>query len=447
MCFPVENRNGTQGVSALSKGETTQLHFKVLNTSKLPVGKDSHSVRDQSGRKLNIDLKSGGFQREIKMLNPSKFVEINLSLECNGKKIRPCQSAGLQADIYIEALPCLSANGSIERSPTRLLAQRRIFVTSYQPKYIAGKPTDVILVTTTSTNADQVSAWESSFCDRLGLTHTLYSLSRYGHIDAQKSVEKFVLKGRLIIILNDAFIAHANVEGERYTTGRPSEFIQGVFGFDETTRFLVVGGENEVMEHISLRSASVCTIKGLEGHRDFATSEKPSRKTFKKELVEAFKQERVKGFSSSRVDPVCHVVQVKTRTFLIVEKSATTMERRSNQIKSWLNKNDKLRQYRVDGSAHEEPFLLQAGDSLDVKKGIRRKRFAIGKFRIYFGPPRCQNSLVCLEDEEQASNERSVPSTPHSIGSLTCVHSTMIAAPFPMRIKSYCHAIYSPSLK
>lgn len=465
MAFPVENKFGILGIHSLGCHETTMLRLKLENVSNQSLGRDSNSgralfvqmyyandkeyeipleslkVRGDRGKVLNIshNHRRRGHRKEILVLPRRGDTTIQLTLKLDDDDIRPCATAGLQADIYLQKIPTLHADGTFEVHTKKRLVQRRLFVASHQPKFVEDATSDVVLVTTTSSTADQVSAWESLVSDRLGLCHKVYSLSRYGHFDATKVAEREKLlksfSGNLVVVLNESYFTQPNVESARKTTLCPSQLMNSTFDFDESTRFLVVGGRKDAVDHLSPKASSINAIEAKK-MVDPVIHRNRNCKSFRDGQKTFIKTERKEGFTQERVSPSCEVVQVKTRTILRTPKKTRykqIVSARSKKLQDHLAQQDRLRHYRVEWKADDEPSQIVTSN------GWRRKCWQIGEFRVYIGPPRFQSSVVVLEGE--TSSGRDMLSDPDAIHNISTVYSTISAAPFEIRIKCYCRSM------
>jgi hypothetical protein len=463
MAFPIENRAGICGLHSLDVHETTVLLLKLHNISNQSFGSDSRSrrallvqiyhaeheiplrkivVRGDGGRIL--DVEGRGHRKEVFILPRRSDITIQLTLNLNADDIQPCERAGLQADVYLQKIPTLHRDGTTSTHREKRLVQRRLFVVSRQPKFAEDKDSDVVLVTTEANTAAQISAWESLVSEHLRLRSKIYSLSRYGHIDATQVGEEMSLReslsGKLVILLNEHYKPQPNVESERKKTRRPSQLINSLFDFDESTRFLVVGGQANAVEHMSPR---VTSVNSIEANKMASTmiEQKQNRKSFQNDLLYFVKKERSEGFPKERVAPSCKVIQVKTRTLFRTPKHSRfekTVTRRSQTLQKWLAKKDKLRHYRVEWQANDEPVPIGEEDG---RKGLRHKCWRIGEFRIYVGSPRFQNSMVLLGEETNTN----ILSTPEAIRSFSTLHSTISAAPFEMKMKCYAQSLHALS--
>jgi len=465
MAFPVENKAGILGIHSLGSHETTLLRLKLDNMSNQSLGSDSKcgralfvqlyyaddkeyeipvqslKVRGDRGKILNIsrDHRHRGHRKEILVLPRRSNTTIQLTFKLDDDDMRPCATAGLQADIYLQKIPTLHVDGTFEEHTKKRLVQRRLFVASHQPKFMELTKSDVVLVTTTASTADQVSAWESLVSQRLGLHPKVYSLSRYGHFDATKVAEhKRLLEsfsGNLVILLNEPYFAQPNVESERKTTCCPSQLMNSTFDFDKSTNFLVVGGRTDAVEHLSPKASSINAIEGKK-MADTVIHKNRNCKSFRDGLRGVIKMERKEGFPLERVAPSCEVVQVKTRTLLRTPKKSRYEQivlARSEKLKEHLAQQDKLRHYRVEWEAYDVPT------SVEVDNGWRHKCWRLGEFHIYIGPPRFQNSMVVLEGK--SSTSRANLSNPEVIHNLSTVHSTISALPLKTRLMCYCRSM------
>jgi hypothetical protein len=215
--------------------------------------------------------------------------------------------------------------------------------------------------------------------------------------------------------------------------------MNSVFDFDESTRFLVVGGQPDTVEHMSPKASSVNAIEATK-MGDTTIHQKQNRKTFRDDLTEFIETERAEGFAKERVAPVCDVVQVKTRTLFRTPKKSRyekIVSARSEKLQAWLARKDKLRHYRIEWEPSDTPTPVEG------QGGLRRKCWHVGEFRIFVGPPRFQNSIVLLGEEPNTS--RAILSTPKAIHSLPTIHSTMSAAPFEVKIKCFRRSLLARS--
>jgi len=326
-----------------------------------------------------------GFRKEIAFLPGGGDTTIRLSFKFNSDNIRPASRAALQADIYIQKIPTLLPDMTKITETKKKLIQRRIFVASCQPKFDDKSDANVVLVTTTGSKPDQVEAWETLFLDRLGFKSQVYSLSRYGHLDASKVPETRELKesvaDKLVVVLNEEYIPQPNAENTRKKSSRPSLFINSTYDFDPSTRFLVVGGDVKTVDHLSPEAMAVTKH----------TSESPNRKKFWADLGETLETERSKGFSPEREEPKCHIVTIKTRTaFRPGTKTVDRiLETRANRMAKKLKAQDALRPYMVEWAAHSDPHEVE-------KEGLMTL-WAIGEIRVRTGTPRSQDDVTMVE--------------------------------------------------
>jgi curved DNA-binding protein CbpA len=468
MAFPVENKAGILGIHSLGSRETTMLRLKLNNISNQSLGRNSRggralfvqlyyaddkeyeiplhvvTVRGDEGKILNIGPRHLGHRKEILILPRRSDTTIQLTFKFDDNQMRPCATAGLQADIFLQEIPTLHVDGTFEEHTKMRLVQRRLFIASHQPKFIECAESDVVLVTTTASAANQVSAWESLISERLGLRPKVYSLSRYGHIDATKATENKKLlesfSGNLVILLNEQFYAQPNVESQRKNTYFPSQLMNSTFDFKESTRFLVVGGRADAVEHMSPKASC---INAIEAKKMIGTAilKKQNCKTFRDEIRGFIETERAEGFAKDRVAPSCEVIQVKTRTLLRTPKKARAekiVSARSEKLQAFLAQQDKLRNYRVEWEARGAP------QAVEVNGGWRRKCWNIGEFRVYVGSPRFQNSMVLLEEE--SCDGRTILSSPKAIHNISTVYATISALPFETKIKCYCRSMRALSV-
>lgn len=460
MAFPIENRDGIRGVRSLAPQETTILELSLNNISNQSFGLQSETeralfvqfyyaddmdysiplkdirVRGDGGRVIDIDStkKPKGHRHHISFLPRAGDKNIQLSFKLAADEVPTCASAALQADIYIQKIPTLHPDGSFETHTQKRLMQRRQYVVSCQPKFVEEENSDVVLVTTTANNDKQVAAWEFLIKERLGLLPQVYSLSRYGHLDAGRSIESMEMESafsqKLVIVLNEQYCPQPNVEKRKRATCRPTKLLKSAYDFEQFTRFLVVGGGSKAVEHLSPRATCVNTVAAST--RNLAEIEtKPNRKSFRNDLAEALQNERGEGFQTERVAPVCHKVKIKTTTLFEpkAQKIEQILVKRTAKMKSWLKRQDALRPYVVEWENHESPVQLE--------KKTFRKSWEIGDLKVYTGPPRFQNSMVLVGEEGTGC----ALSTPVSIGSRSMLYSTLNAAHFRTKIRCLCRSL------
>lgn len=468
LAYPVENQDGVRGVRTLGPNETTFLEMTLVNTSRQSFGDHSGTaralfvqiyyaddqhyeiplehvrVRGDGGRIINIDPTRSpkGHRKTISFLAGQGSTLVQVSLKLAASRIRTAARAALQADIYLQKIPTLFPDGSKEETTRKRLIQRRIFVVSCQPKFDvhAVERTDVLLVTTTASTADQVSAWSSLFRVRLGLEPQIYSLSRYGHLDAARRVEGAGLQqcaeGKLVVVLNDKFVAQPNHKLKRKTESWPSQLVNSVFDFRTSTRFLVVGGGPDAVDHLSPKSTGINTVlsrgaSAKAGSSALAPSS-PNRKTYTTSFTGALESERADGFSLKIVEPSCHPVTVKTKAVFRPKqpKMERILDARAKKLSKWLAKRDRLRPHIVEWKLAEQPNR--------VSRRLVTRCWEIGQLRVYTGPPRFQSSLVVVTDDRE--NLQMFSST-NSIQSLSMLFAAVQALPFDVQLKCYVRSI------
>lgn len=162
------------------------MHLYYANDKEYEIPLRSFVVRGDKGKILNISPTHGGHHqhrghfKEILVLPRKSDTTIQLTLKLDDD-MRPCATAGLQADIYLQKIPTLCIDGQVHDHTKKRLVQRRLFLASHQPKFAENKESDVVLVTTTASTANQVGAWESLIAERLGLRPSVYSLTIWAH--------------------------------------------------------------------------------------------------------------------------------------------------------------------------------------------------------------------------------------------------------------------------
>lgn len=398
-------------------------------------------VRGPGGEKLDIDPVGRapgkeGYRRVVTFLPHGGKTTIQLSFKFNAKDARPASRAALQADIYLQKIPTLVPNGTPLPDKRKRLIQRRIFVASYQPKFDEQVEADVVLVTTVASSADQVGAWQALVADRLGLTTQIFSMSRYGHIDADDVAEQKKLQelfhGKQVVILNDEYCPLPNDEIQRKLLHRPSEFMRSAFDYDLSTRFLVVGGRSDSVGHMSPRATGVHTIAGDRSNDRFEVSDKENRKTFLSELKTSLDEERSSGFSTDRAMPSCQVVRIKTtsRRQPKPEKIDRLLEKRCKKLGRRLERHDKVRHYRVEWSTH-------VPRAVEKEKRSMFSCWDVGELRVYAGPARYQNSMVLVGEESDRSNLTSE----QSISSLSMLYSFLLSSSLDTKLDCYSRSL------
>ena len=470
MEFPIENRVGVRGINSLALQETTLLQFPILNNTLDGLGEESETgrvvfarvyygddqeyeipldsiqVRNSNGVVVSADPNTDpkGYQSSVAILPSGGEKRVQLSLKLVGTDetvLRACAKAALQVDLHIEKIPLLRPDGTIERRAEHQLVQRRKFELSYEPKFVETASADVVLVTTTTTTADQVEAWRVVFEDRLGMETQTYPLTRYGHLDADETIETLSMqdafKSKLVVILNDEYVPERNDAQRRTETCRPSKLLNSVFDFDNSTHFLVIGGASSHANHLSPSVTGVNTISrrmqrsssAIEATDGQETTPvlKANRKTYRKALSDTLQSEREVGFESDRIHPTFERVAVKSRFFF--EPSAEVLEKRlakkANSLRSFLTRNDPLRPYRVE---HESTGAMRVSE----KKRFRMTTWKVGEVVVYVGPPRFQNAIVHLQENDE---RRAVAmSTPKTIRSHTMLFSAVNSLPIKNKV-------------
>lgn len=472
--YPIENQNGVRGLRSLAPQETTFVRLTLSNVSNQSLGRVSVTerivfvqfyfsgedgihgisiekiqVRGESGNVVNINparLHNGkqGYREEVPYIAGNRESTLQVSLKLASKEVPVAARAALQMDVYIQKIPRLKADGTHEAEGKKRLIQRRKFVISCQPKFEPHKDSDVIIVTSTASNPRQVEAWESVVKNTLRLTPKVYSLSRYGHIDAGQISEDVLIgeafKANLVVILNDDCIVQPNNSDARKIECTPSRLLNSVFDFEESTRFLVVGGNCEAVQHLSPQLTGFSTVVNHNSELlPVVRSEKVNQKSYRQDFASALEKERSTGFSIGRQIPFCDTVSIKIKQLgkkqPSQKKIEKILERRSTALKKHLQV-DKLRPHTV------EPWSLGSGPIRIEKKGVR-STWKVGELRVSTGPPRFQNTLVCVDD---TASPTKAFATVESVSSLPMLYAVVDALDFEVKMKCFATSIRGLSM-
>eukprot|EP00934_Nitzschia_sp_Nitz4_P000790 Nitzschia sp. Nitz4//scaffold275_size25065//13806//17666//NITZ4_008334-RA/size25065-processed-gene-0.4-mRNA-1//1//CDS//3329545303//790//frame0 len=460
MTYPKKNKNGIRGMRSLAVGETTFVLLTISNISRQSFGVQSSTgrsvsvlfqyvdapeyeiqvdqtcVRSENGDIVDVRAGSGdkGFKIDIPFVQAKSDwlaqVSFQVKDDMNGG-VRPGARGGLQAKIFLDDIPVLNPDGSSNQreKPSRLI-QSRLLEISCQPKFKTEVQADAVIITTTSSDADQIQEW-SELLDGLGMSSQIYSLSRYGHMESKKKVEdvsfKNVLKGKTVIILNEKYKPEANDEQHRQHEARPSELFNSPYDFHESTKFLLVGGKVDEVDHLSPSSEHNSLAR-----KDIISIDTSNRKEFKGLLLEDIEEEREIGFAtSSRSMPRQYSVEVKS-SFIWEpkqERIRRVLNKRCQRMQSWVNKQDNLRYDKV--TWHDtEPKML--------KKGTLRKLYSIGELQITLGFPSHQKSVVWVSEE---GGGRAHLASPGAIKSQSMLHALLSSLHIQKRLDCYVNCL------
>lgn len=459
MAFPIENQNGVRGVRSLAAKETTFVLLTVTNRSLQSFGRTSSTgrplsvqfqyvqddeyeidldqirVRSQSGDIVSVEpgrRGDRGYKVDIPFLEAGSdcLVQVSFKLNTEADMVRPGAQAGLQAKIYLDDIPVLNPDGSStpRQNPKRLI-QSRLFEASCQPKFTITQDVDVVILTTTANKADQIDEW-FKLVGRLGMSSQVYSVSRYGHVSPEEVVEgellKGLLKGKLIVFLNEEYKPRPNDRQHRNHKARPTQLFNSPYDFDETTKFLMVGGKLNAVEQLTPDSDSYSVAKGC------ISIDATNRKEFKELIKSDIEDERCTGFAESpRSTPKKFTVQIKKSFFREPNRDRTerVLSKRCKKMQVWVNRQDNLRHDKVTWIA-KSPEI--------VNESLLKNVWRIGELQITLGVPSTQKSVVWVSEEDGGKAHLS---SPGAIKSNSMTHAVLSALSIEKRIDCFVKAL------
>lgn len=355
--FPVENRQGFQGLSTIRAGDGMRIKFEVCNTSL-----DDLGVLSPSGRQLFVQFyrnpseaftvlsslvdmtmdsiecfqldentDSGpwrGTKVPIELLKQGETVEMQGTLQCSSL-IQPYARLGLQAEIVLQDLT------DETDEPIFLPIQRRQLEVKTEPHYAYSSSNHIVLVTSGATTMDQFTCWSSLIRDDLNLGIEYFSVSIYGTLDPSFELSNGMtlaeaFKRKLVVILDDVF----NPLDDDVSNMRPSMMLPNgcqfqTSGYDESTKWFIAGSNSG-----SLEQALLCHFTAPA--QDMTSHD--STKSFKKAWMKRMEEERKAG--------------CVTDTIIVEEIIKVPLNRhihnKASRIKMFLEKEDPLRQWIVE---------------------------------------------------------------------------------------------------
>ena len=456
LSYPVENPDSIRGFRALDAMETSILEMTVNNISNQEFGSHSRTGRhlyaqvyyaddrsyDIPIEKITVRAENGtlvkvqptllpgasggkGYRYTISSLPARDSFTVQLSFKFDSDEIQVSQKAGLQIDLYLQKIPTLLTSGETEMHAEKQLIQRRLFVASCQPRFRPEKISDVIMVTTTGSDARQVSAWQAVL-NELGFSCQPYSLSRYGHMNAKSKVENVdvaqAFSGKLVLLLNDEYTPMPNMQASNRKRKRPSELLKSVYEHNDSSKFLIVGGTPASVRHLSPMAAAT-NSKGIS-IKSFR-----NRTACLDEFQSNVMKRRVKGFGMGRMKPLAMNITVKTKRFGKPSSVSINniLKAKAKRTSANFRRVDPLRPYAVVWIPYDEAKLVE--DALF-------STWEIGTLQIKVGPPRYQNPISFVIDEKIASDATDM-SQPSKIKSRTMLYSVLHAISFKARLDCY----------
>lgn len=367
VCFgyPIENRGGFHGITSLTKGEPATVDFEILNTSNRAMGTKSSEGRpvflrfyladtdEHIGRHLgfsiidktkqcpcdeNVEgaLAGKGYTYAVEEILPGASQTITARLVLDNT-ISSYQKINLQVEIRL----------GIKDSSENLIIQRRRHVLTCEPTENTFFSSDVVLVTSEAISQEQYQTWIRLLRNKLGLSPQIFSVSRYGSLDPNFSLEdgtrlSDAFLGKLVIVLNEP------LSGTLWDGMSPLDLIppnsigRSSTGYHETTRWLIVSAGGD---HHTIASKLLCSYGNLAENSSSIRTQFPNVALYRQEVQRMVDQEASRGSIMTPSDKIIYEVPTSETS---VAKEA-----------EWLQKVDGLRQYTIVYSAQKMDIIIE----------------------------------------------------------------------------------------